>query len=309
MSTDELVGRTILITGGAGFIGSHLTSALASDNDVRILDNLTTGDRATIPDDVTFINGDVRDKEVVDRATAGVDLIFHEAALVSVQGSVEEPLTSHGINSTGTLKLLEAARNRNARLVLASSAAIYGHPSSVPVAETDRKEPTSPYGVDKLAIDHYARLYHELYDLETVPLRYFNVFGPGQVAGDYSGVISIFIDQALSGEDITVHGDGTQTRDFVYIDDVVQANCKAAVTDVVGNGYNIGTGESVTIREVAELIQDITDTSSDIVHTDGQSGDIEHSEADISSATTHLEYEPTVSLREGLQQTIQWYQR
>jgi UDP-glucose 4-epimerase len=140
-----------------------------------------------------------------------------------------------------------------------------------------------------------------------VALRYFNVYGPRQVASDYSGVISIFIDQALSGEDITVHGDGEQTRDFVFIDDVVQANLDAATTDAVGEAYNVGTGESVTIRELAELIQDITDTCSDIVHTDARTGDIEHSKADISKARADLGYEPTVSLREGLKQTIEWY--
>jgi len=177
----------------------------------------------------------------------------------------------------------------------------------VPITEDHPNEPTSPYGLDKLATDHYARLYNDLYDLETVALRYFNVYGPGQVAGDYSGVISVFIDQALSGEDITVHGDGEQTRDFVYIDDVVQANLKAATTDAVGEAYNVGTGESVTVRKLAELIQDITDTDSDIVHMDARTGDIEYSEADISKANEHLEYEPTVSLREGLEQTVKWY--
>jgi len=308
MISDRLSDQTILVVGGAGFIGSHLTTTLLPDNNVRILDNLTTGDRTNVPEDAALITGDIRDTETVSRAVSDVDLIFHEAALVSVQGSVEAPLASHEINTTGTLKLLEAARDQNARVVLASSAAIYGHPESVPVSETDPKEPTSPYGLDKLTIDHYARLYHDLYDLETVPLRYFNVFGPGQVAGDYSGVISIFIDQALSGEDITVHGDGNQTRDFVFIDDVVQANCRAATTDAVGNAYNIGTGDSITIRELAELIQDITDTNSDIVHVESRSGDIEHSEADVSKADTHLEYNPTVSLREGLERTIEWFQ-
>ena len=307
MTSDRPSDQTILITGGAGFIGSHLANVLVVDNDVRILDNLTTGDRENVPDSATLIEGDLRDEETLDRAIKGADLVFHEAALVSVQGSVEAPLTSHDINSTATLKLLEVARTEDARVVLASSAAIYGHPESVPITEDQSKEPTSPYGLDKLTLDHYARLYHDLYDLETVALRYFNVYGPRQVAGDYSGVISIFIDQALSGEDITVHGDGEQTRDFVYIDDVVQANLKAATTDTVGEAYNVGTGQSVTIRELAELIQDITDTDSDIVHTDARAGDIEHSEADISKAREDIGYKPTVSLREGLEQTIEWY--
>lgn len=299
--------QTILITGGAGFIGSHLASTLASDNNVRVLDALTTGQRANVPAEVTFIEGDIRDDDALSHAMTDVDLVFHEAALVSVQQSVEEPQTSHNINAEATLSLLETARDHDARVLLASSAAIYGHPDSVPISETDPKEPTSPYGLDKLTVDHYAQLYNGLYGLETVALRYFNAYGPGQVAGDYSGVISVFIDQALSGEDITVHGKGNQTRDFVYIDDIVQANIRAATTNGIGTAYNIGTGESVTIRELAELIQDIADTDSDIVHTESRSGDIEHSKAAISRAQDNLGYEPTVSLREGLEQTIDWY--
>lgn len=308
MTTSRPTNRTILVTGGAGFIGSHLSKSLVDGNDVRILDSLTTGSQTNVPDGAELIKGDLRNEEVLARATNGIDLIFHEAALVSVQGSIEAPITSHDINVDATLSLLESARDEDARVILASSAAIYGPPERVPIIENNRKEPTSPYGLEKLVIDHYAGLYHDLYDLETVPLRYFNAYGPGQVAGDYSGVISVFIDQALSGEDITVNGDGNQTRDFVYIDDIVQANCKAATTDKVGEAYNIGTGESITIRKIAELIQDITDTNSDIAHTEPREGDIEHSEADISKAKTGLKYEPTVSLREGLKQTIDWYQ-
>lgn len=307
MTTGQPTNHTILITGGAGFIGSHLAATFVPDNDVHILDALTTGVRSNVPEKATFIDGDLRDNDTLSRVMADVDLVFHEAALVSVQQSIEDPQTSHDINAKATLSLLEAARNQDARVVLASSAAIYGHPEVVPIAETDPKEPTSPYGLDKLAVDHYARLYGDLYDLETVALRYFNAYGPGQVAGDYSGVISIFIDQALSGNDITIHGEGDQTRDFVYIDDIAQANLRASTTNAVGKAYNIGTGSSVTIRELAELIQDITDTSSDIVHTESRSGDIEHSEADISQAQKRLNYEPTVSLRDGLKQTIDWY--
>ncbi|SHG38020.1 NAD-dependent epimerase/dehydratase family protein [Halobaculum gomorrense] len=307
MSTGCLTDRRILVTGGAGFIGSHLSDALVDDNDVRVIDNLTSGERSTLPDDVTFVHGDIRDEDTLSQLVADVDVVFHEAALVSVQHSIEDPVESHETNTRATLGLLEAARANDVRVVLASSAAIYGHPESVPISETARKEPTSPYGLDKLAIDHYARLYANLYDVETIPLRYFNVYGPGQVAGDYSGVISVFIEQALSGENITVHGDGDQTRDFVYIDDVVRANCAAATTDVVGQAYNVGTGESISVRELAEEIQDITDTCSDIVHTDARSGDIAHSQADISRMRDQLGVEPTVSLREGLEYTVEWY--
>ncbi|TYT60974.1 NAD-dependent epimerase/dehydratase family protein [Natrialba swarupiae] len=296
--------QSILVTGGAGFIGSHLARAVTGDSTVHILDNLTTGRRKNVPSGATLHEADIRDDAAWPQS---LDLIFHEAALVSVAESTENPTTSHEINVDATLSLLEQARTQETRVVLASSAAIYGHPNETPISESHSKEPTSPYGLDKLTIDHYARLYNELYDLETIALRYFNVYGPGQVAGDYSGVISVFVDQALSGEDITVYGDGQQTRDFVFIDDVVQANRNAATTDAVGEAYNIGTGESITIRKLAELIQDITDTNSDIVHTEARAGDIDHSEADISKATEHLDYEPTVSIREGLEQTIEWY--
>ncbi|ELY54936.1 NAD-dependent epimerase/dehydratase [Natronococcus amylolyticus DSM 10524] len=301
--------QTILITGGAGFIGSHLATGLVEENDIRVLDNLTSGERSKIPQDATLIEGDLRDKDTLERATENVDLIFHEAALVSVQGSVEAPLTSHDINATATLELLEAARREDARVVLASSAAIYGHPDRVPIEESDSKTPASPYGIDKLAIDHYARRYYDLYDLETVALRYFNAYGPGQTAGDYSGVISIFCDQAINDDPITVHGDGGQTRDFVFIDDIVQANLKAATTDHVGTAYNVGTGQTVSVQELAKTIVDVTDSDSEITYTEGRDGDIRHSGADISAIQADLGYEPTVSLFDGLEQTVDWYRQ
>ncbi len=306
MPTSRPTGQTILITGGAGFIGSHLATELVADNDVRILDNLTTGAQSNVPEGATLIEGDIQEAETLTRATTDVDLVFHEAALVSVEKSIENPVESHEINATATLTLLEAARNEDARVVLASSAAIYGHPEQAPVTETDSKTPTSPYGLDKLTLDHYARQYHDLYGLETVALRYFNAYGPGQTAGDYSGVISIFCEQALNDDPITVHGDGKQTRDFVFIDDIVQANLRAATTDQVGTAYNVGTGTSVTINELAETIVDVTDSDSEITHTEGRDGDIRHSEADITTATEELAYEPTVSLHGGLEQTAMW---
>ncbi len=308
MQPGAVTDETILITGGAGFIGSHLAKALVSDNDVRVLDNLTNGRRANVPDEATFFEVDLLDEDALARAAEDVDLIFHEAALVSVRSSVENPTASHEINTAGTLNVLEAARKNDARVVLASSAAIYGQPEHVPISENDPKTPTSPYGLDKLTIDHYARQYHELYGLETVALRYFNAYGPGQTAGDYSGVISIFCEQARQNDPITVHGDGKQTRDFVYIDDLVRANLRAATTDTVGTAYNIGTGTSVTIRELAETVVEVTDATSEITHTDGRNGDIRHSESNITAARTDLGYDPMVSLREGLERTVEWFQ-
>ncbi|SDM92678.1 UDP-glucose 4-epimerase [Halogranum gelatinilyticum] len=292
-------GQTVLITGGAGFIGSHLADALVEDNDVYILDNLSTGKPSNLPADVELIRGDIQDTDVFE-SLPQADLIFHEAALVSVPKSVEEPARSHAINMGGTLNVLEYARDVNARIVLASSTAIYGDADEIPTPEAESKKPSSPYGIDKTTLDHYAQVYHELYDLEAVPLRYFNVYGPRQAAGDYSGVISIFLKQALNDEPITVHGDGSQTRDFVHVDDVVQANLKAATTDHVGEPYNVGTGSETSIRELAETIRDVTDSNSEIVHTDGRDGDIERSLADISKAQSQLGYEPTILLSEGL---------
>ncbi|WP_255171269.1 NAD-dependent epimerase/dehydratase family protein [Natrononativus amylolyticus] len=305
MDISGLTDQTVLITGGAGFIGGHLADHLVSNNDVRIVDSFTTGSRANVPKETTCLDGDICDRKTIERATADVDLIFHEAALVSVQQSVEAPEKSHAINVRATLSLLERARKIDARVVLASSAAIYGHPEQIPIRETDAKTPSSPYGLEKLTIDHYARQYHDLYGLDTVALRYFNVYGPRQSAGDYSGVISIFLEQAQNDDPITIYGDGEQTRDFVYVDDVVQANLLAADSDHSGEAYNVGTGESVTINELAETIVDVTDSNSDIVHTEEREGDIRHSEPDISKIQTDLGYEPTVSLKEGLEKTIQ----
>jgi UDP-glucose 4-epimerase len=290
-----------LVTGGAGFIGGHLVDDLRTEHAVRVLDS---DPEAKAPADTTYIEADVRDEVAVSRAVADADVVFHEAALVSVDASVADPKRSHTTNATGTLNVLEAAREHDTRVVLASSAAVYGHPEGTPISEAHPKEPTSPYGLDKLAADHYARLYADRYDLDTVALRYFNVYGPRQT-GEYAGVITVFIEQALADDPITVHGDGSQTRDFVFVEDVVRANRLAAETGQAGTAYNVGTGASITIRDLAELIRDITDANSDIVHTDPREGDIEQSKADISKAESALGYEPRVSLREGLERTVE----
>ncbi|MFC7075577.1 NAD-dependent epimerase/dehydratase family protein [Haloarcula halophila] len=298
--TQTPTGRQVLVTGGGGFIGSHIADALLPDNEVRILDDFSSGSRERCPDGATVVEGDIRDRDTVETAMDGVDLVFHEAAVVSVAQSVEDPETSHATNVDATLSILEAARRADARVVFASSAAIYGAPESIPIAEDDRKEPSSPYGLEKLSGDHYCRLYHDLYGLETVPLRYFNVYGPGQTGGDYAGVINVFTDQARDGGPLTVDGDGEQYRDFVHIDDIVQANVLAATTDAVGRAYNVGTGQRTTIRELAEAIRDRIDPDADIVHTDPRPGDIRESRPDISRAREQLGYEPTLSLGEGL---------
>ncbi|MFQ3318080.1 MAG: UDP-glucose 4-epimerase [Natronomonas sp.] len=293
--------KSVLVTGGAGFIGGHIAERLAGDNQVAILDI-----RPEQPaPGVDGIEGDIRDEDTVEATMQDVDVVFHEAAMVSVAESVAKPKESHAINATGTLNILEAARQHDARVVLASSAAIYGDPEETPVPETHPLDPTSPYGLDKLATDHYARLYDDLYDLETAALRYFNVYGPGQTGGDYAGVIEVFLEQARNGDPITVHGDGTQTRDFVHVDDVVRANLLAAETDSVGRAFNVGTGESVTIKRLAELIRDAVDSDSEIVHAEPREGDIQHSCADITRAQEELGYDPDIGLKEGLQTLIE----
>ncbi|QSG05106.1 NAD-dependent epimerase/dehydratase family protein [Halapricum desulfuricans] len=299
MKTD-LTGRTILITGGAGFIGSHIADTLTTDNDVTVLDDLSSGSRENVPDDATFIEGDVRDDDTLKNAAADADLIFHEAAIVSVEQSIDQPQRCQDVNLGGTLAVLETARREDARVVFASSAAIYGEPTVVPIDEAEPTAPASPYGIDKCGADQYVRTYHDLYGLETVALRYFNVYGPGQTGGDYSGVISIFREQARNGDPITVDGDGSQTRDFVHVEDVVRANLLAATTDAVGTAYNIGTGTEMSIQTLAETVQSIADTDSPIVHGEPRPGDIDRSCADVTRARKQLGYKPEISLGEGL---------
>lgn len=301
----ELEGQRILITGGAGFVGSHLADALSERNEVVVVDDLSTGDTRHVPDGVRFREADIHDPNTLDALTADVDLVFHEAAVVSVQRSIAEPLACHQTNTDATLQLLDLARERDFRVVLASSAAIFGHPETLPVTESDQKTPTSPYGIDKLTVDHYARAYNDLYDVETVTLRYFNIYGPRQRAGDYGGVISIFRDQALAGNPITIDGDGTQTRDFVHIDDVVDANIRAATTDHVGEAYNIGRGTQTSINELAEAMREVTESSSTITRSEPRPGDIASSVADISKARRELGFEPSVSLRDGLKTLVE----
>jgi UDP-glucose 4-epimerase len=300
MKKEMPTNQTVLVTGGAGFIGSHLVDALVKENTVRVLDNLSSGQRANVPAGATVIEGDIRDSATLAEAMKDIDLVFHEAALVSVAESVATPSRSHAINVSTTVELLDCARVEDARVVFASSAAIYGPPETLPVSEDASKKPTSPYGIDKLATDHYVRAYAELYGLPTVCLRYFNVYGPRQTAGDYSGVVSIFLARARTGESLVIDGDGTQSRDFVHVSDVVRANLAAAVTDNTGEAYNIGTGAATTIQTLAENIIEVTESDSECIHADPRPGDIKHSRADIDQARTDLGYEPTMSLSDGL---------
>ncbi len=297
-------GKNILVTGGAGFIGSHLVETLVPENRVIVLDNLATGSTANIHEDAEFVQGDIRTLSSLPNLVSAADIVFHQAGFVSVEGSMKKPLTSHEHNVTATLRLLDSARSGDTRVITASSAAIYGQPSSIPISETESTEPASPYGLDKLTVDRYTRLFNDLYDLPTVTLRYFNVYGPRQTATNYSGVISTFIDQAANGTELTVHGDGTQTRDFVHVADIVLANLLAATTEGTGMAYNIGTGSKTSIQELAEIVQTVSHSAAEISHLPERPGDISQSCADISRAANYLGYNPTISLKSGLRSLV-----
>lgn len=301
----DIAGRTVLVTGGAGFVGSHLARALLPANTVWVLDDLSTGDRAAVPDGAQLVVGDVRDRPLVASLVAAADVVFHQAAVVSVERSVAAPVETHAVNATATLDLLEAARGADARVVLASSAAVYGRPESVPQSEDDRLAPESPYGVAKLAADRYARVYASLYDLPTVALRYFNVYGPRRGESDTPpGVIGSFLGSARAGEPIPVHGDGSQTRDFVHVRDVVRANLAAATTDRVGRAFNVGTGESTSVAALADIVRDAAGGVG-VVHTDAREGDIDHSRADTTAARDLLGFEAATGLEEGVRALLE----
>ena len=297
--------QTILVTGGGGFVGSHLADALVGQNSVRVLDDFSNGSRENVPAAATIIEGDIRNPETLQAATDGVDLIFHEAAMVSVPESIANPSACSRVNHSAVVDLVECARHEDARVVFASSTAVYGDPEYLPLDEEHPTEPLSPYGIDKLAADQYVRAACDLYDVETVALRYFNIYGPRQAGGEYAGVISAFLEQAASGQPLTVHGSGKQTRDFVHVNDVVRANLAAATTDAVGEAFNVGTGESVSVAGLADDVRALTGDRADVVHTDARDGDIEHNVAETTKAREELGFEARVSFDEGLRDLVE----
>jgi UDP-N-acetylglucosamine/UDP-N-acetyl-alpha-D-glucosaminouronate 4-epimerase len=304
-----------LVTGGAGFIGSHIAAALAASGArVRIVDDLSTGHRENLDEidgDIDFVHGSVADQDVLDRALDGVELIFHEAAIPSVPRSVEDPRQSHIASVDGTFSLLLAARDKKVRrVVYAASSSAYGDQPTLPKVEDMLPDPLSPYAVAKLVGEYYCQVFTRVYGLETVSLRYFNVFGPRQdPASQYSGVVSRFISALLSGERPVIFGDGEQSRDFTYIDNVVHANLKAAATvDGIGQVINVANGERVTLNQLLAELQDVTGTSNLTPdYRDPRVGDVRHSLADTSRARQWLDYETKVGLREGLLRTIDWW--
>ena len=306
----------ILVTGGAGFIGSHIVDRLLQEGlAVRVLDNLSTGEKKNLAQHQNnkafrFIEGDVRNVNLVKKTVEGVDAVIHEAALVSVTRSVEDPLLSNEINVKGTLNLLKACVDANVkRFVFASSCAVYGDSKPLPNHEKLVPKPLSPYAADKLAVENYAKVFHELYGLETISLRYFNVYGPRQKYGPYSGVISIFINCLLKNEPPLIYGDGKQTRDFINIKDVVEANMLALSKEkAAGEVFNISTGLTTTLNRLVVTIQKIMKkTDVEPVHTEPRSGDIMHSYGDITKASKALGFEPMVQLEKGLTELIKCY--
>ncbi|GAB4279737.1 MAG: NAD-dependent epimerase/dehydratase family protein [Candidatus Promineifilaceae bacterium] len=300
----------VLVTGGAGFIGSHLVEALITRGDnVRVLDNLSSGHLCNLDGlPLEFIQGDIRDFDTVCQAADGCDFVFHQAALVSVPLSIEDPKLNHDVNVTGTLHVFEAARRVGVKqVVYASSAAVYGDRPSLPVSENDRPCPISPYAVAKWMNEQMATLYNRQYGLVCVGLRYFNVFGPRQDSSSpYSGVLSVFCDAARMGKGVTIYGDGMQTRDFVYVRDVVAANLAAAslklADETAPSIFNIGRGEVVSLRELVTVVERVGGRPLPITYAPPRLGDIRHSLADIRLAAQYLHYQPQTMLHEGIEQ-------
>jgi nucleoside-diphosphate-sugar epimerase len=303
-----------LVTGGAGFIGSHIVEALADRGDeVRVLDDLSTGrmeNLAGFRERIEFVRGDIRDLETCRRAAEGVQTVFHEAALASVARSVADPILNDAINVRGTLNVLVAAKEAGVRsVVLASSSAVYGDDPAETKVEGREGKPVSPYGVSKIVDEKYAEVFHALHGLDAVALRYFNVYGPRQdPASEYSAVIPVFIARMLRGERPTIYGDGEQSRDFIYVGDVVRANLAAAETPAAaGEAINVAGGRGTTVNGLLGALNEVLGTRLEARFALPRPGDIVHSTADIAKARRLMRFAPDVSFREGLALTVASY--
>ena len=305
-----------LVTGGAGFIGSSLVRALLARGDrVRVIDNFFSGKRenlAEVAGDIELLEGDIRDEAAVARACAGIDLVFHQAAIPSVPRSLADPIASNEANITATLKVLwEAKRAGVRRVVYAASSSAYGDTPTLPKIETMKPAPLSPYAVAKLAGELYCQVFAGAYQLETVALRYFNVFGARQdPKSEYAAVIPRFVTAGLAGAGVTIFGDGTQSRDFCYIENTVEANLAASIApakEVSGRVFNIACGAATTLNDVVRMIAETIGHEIPITYAPSRVGDVKHSLADITAARTHLGYKAAVSFPEGLDRTIAWY--
>jgi len=305
-----------LVTGGAGFIGSHIVERLVSmGKSVRVFDNFSFGSKENlngIGERVEILSGDLLDLDAVQKAMEGVQVVFHQAALRSVPFSVEHPTLVNRVNVEGTLNVLTAARDAKAgRVVFASSSSVYGEEKKLPSSEQQLPKPISPYAVSKLAGEHYCNAFTKLYGLKTVSLRYFNVFGPRQDPNsEYAAVIPRFILCALRGEPFQVHGDGLQSRDFTYIDNVVDANLLAASTrQGIGGVFNVGQNRAYTLLDLIDLLRSVLKTELRGFHTDARSGDVRHTLADLSQSRRCLDYQPRISFEEGIVKTVKYFSR
>jgi nucleoside-diphosphate-sugar epimerase len=301
-----------LVTGGAGFIGSHIAAYLcASGKDVRILDNFSTGKRENLADlPVSLIEGDIRDAACVSEAMQGIDTVFHQAALCSVTRSMRDPLATHDVNVTGTLVVLEAARKAGVRrLVMASSSSVYGDSDVFPKEEDMTPEPLSPYAASKLICEFYCRLYWKTFGLDTVALRYFNVFGPRQDPySEYSAVIPRFVDAIIQGLPPRIYGDGLQSRDFTYVDDVVQANIAAATSAYApGQVMNVACGNRWSLIDLIEHLESLLSCNVQPVFEAARAGDVKHSQASIKRAQALIAFVPATEFDAGLRRTVDWF--
>jgi UDP-glucose 4-epimerase len=302
-----------LVTGGAGFIGSHLVRRLVSDGAVavRVVDNLSTGQSVRLDDlrrSIEFINGDLADLQVSEEVVKGVEYVLHQAAIPSVQRSVRDPIGTNRANVTATLNLLESCRKSGVRrLIYAASSSAYGDTEVLPKHEEMSPNPLSPYALQKLVGERYCKLYYDLYGLETVSLRYFNVFGPSQDPhSEYSAVIPKFITRLLASESITIYGNGEQSRDFTYVDNVVDANLLALrAVDGPGKVLNVGCGERINLNTLIQLLERIIGVKANINYADPKPGDVRHSLADVALARRILTYEPKIMVEEGLRRTVE----
>lgn len=306
----------VLVTGGAGFIGSHIVDKLLEKHfEVTVVDNLSTGSLQNISahvgkSDFHFIKGDIRDPETIKEALKNVEVVFHEAAFVGVPESIDDPLLTNDVNVNGTLNLLEASRRAKVkRLVLASSAAVYGDTKTLPTSEDSAMHLNSPYAISKLTSEHYAKAYYEIFGLETICLRYFNVYGPRQTTGPYAAVITSFTDDLLKNKRPTIYGDGEQTRDFINVRDVVQANILAMEKDCAGETLNVAAGSSVAINNLLEIMKRIVGKSGvEPKHGAPRPHDIRESCGDISKARKILGFTPKISLEDGLTDLIKHHE-